>query len=395
MIPRTDQFKECLDGSLEIRGVAQPLDLLTYLLHKLDAFLGVCDTLPRGADGSYLARDPRAGKIVSVRSSLEQVQMAAQVVLSSTLVPLSLRRTAPIADLARQLIFTVLCPEAESAIPAASIDRLSKMRDRLETLVMPTQTEAMRALQAELHRWVRNTPGARKWLETTVVPRLVKMWEEQQRLKRKQEPINAEHRARWMKARDSGIPFDEHARVVYDRELDPRHMSAGTIGRFRDEGNTEPADLAEAFFVVMLHDAGEAGHLHKLCPLLGDIEGLDRKFDWATLERWGTGLESDDVAPRFTPEAVEGMIERFKSRMPLRLEKPDGWTVGDLAKQIGKGKQTFRDMRKAAQLSPPSRGDHDFRYGPDDVERLATYLSTSTKPTWRHAGAKLRLLLND
>jgi hypothetical protein len=409
VIPRTDQFIECSDGSLEIRGVAQPLDLLTYLLNKLDAFLGVCDTLPRGADGAYLARDPRAGKIGSVRSSLEHVQMAAQVVHSSTLVPFSLRQTASdiaiaelaptaqaahIADLARQLIFTVLRPEAESAIPAASIDRLRNMRDRLEALVMPTQIEILKTHQAGFHRWVRGTLGARQWLETKIVPQLSRMWDEQQRLKREQEPINAEHRARWLKARDAGIPFDEQVRLVYDPELDPRSMSAVSIGRLRDEGQHDLANLAEAYFVVMLHDAGEAGNLDKLCPLLGPVDGMERPFDCAYLDRMATGLERGDTPPRHVPEAIEGMVARFKTRMPVTLAKPDGWTVEELVTQAGVSLATFHRMRDKADIRKFDRGEHGARYGPDELEKLVAFLRRSTLKGWHKAADRLAHLVN-
>ncbi len=413
MIPRTDQFIECSDGSLEIRGVAQPLDLLTYLLNKLDAFLGVCDTLPRGADGAYLARDPRAGKIGSVRSSLEHVQMAAQVVHSTTLVPFSLRQTASdiaiaelaptaqaahIADLARQLIFTVLRPEAESAIPAASIDRLRKMRDRLEALVMPTQTEAMRALQADFHHWVRETPGARDWLAHEIVPQLEAEWSHQRDLRRRQEAAEGPVRERWRRARDSGTPFDERLPVVYERDLDPRHMSAATIGRLRDEGRGDQADLAEAYFVLMLHDSGEAGNLDKLCPLIGRIEGIERPFDWAYLDRAGTGLERDDTPPRFTPDAAVGMVARLKKRFEVgpRAEQLTGFTLKDIRETMGlKSHSAMQAIFKAAGLKQPESGDGHQKFGAATIRALIAFCRHNCDARRRRYAPLLEELLRE
>jgi hypothetical protein len=324
MIPRTDQFKERRDGTIDICGVAWPLDQLTYLLQKLDAFLSLCSTLPRGSDGSYLVRDPRAGKIGSVRSRWEQVQRAAQIVWSSTLVPETVQHPAPdiafaavspsssdapVADLARQLVFVALGPEAESAIPATIMERIHNMRDRVESLVMPAQIEIRKALQADLHRWSRDT-RVRAWIKKQIIPELERMWTEQKRRQREQRLIDKEIGDRRRAAIEAGLPFTERPRVVYDRDLDPRHMTAQTIGRLRDEGRTEIADIAEAFQVLMLHDAGEAGCLDKLFPRLGEYEG----FDMAYQHRCDTGLEREEEGPQFSPEAMEGMLARFRAR---------------------------------------------------------------------------------
>lgn len=405
MIPRTDRLCEDANGDLRIDGVAHPRDMLQYLKEKLDDFLTVVATLARDEDGNHLPFDPRSGLVEAVRIKWLRVCMAAQIVLSSTLttnaaistsddVTLATfriqRSDAAIGGLVSQLVFLLTTQEIDVRIPAHTIERYKSLRAQLETFIMPDDIAALKVLQAGLHRWSRDK-RVRAWIVKKIIPDLDRVWIAQERLIQEQRLIDSEIWTRRRAAIAAGVPFDERPQVIYDRALDPRFMSASTIGRLRDEGQTALADLAEAFHVVMLHDAGEAGALNKLFPRLAKYEG----HDMAYLHRCHTGLERNDEGPRFSPQAVDGMIERFKSRIPLRLEKPDGWTVGDLAKQIGKGKQTFRDMRKAAQLIPPARGDHDFRYGPDDVERLATYLSTSTKSTWRRAGAQLRLLLND
>lgn len=413
MIPRTDQFRKCPDGSLDIRGVAQPLDLLTYLLIKLDTFLGLCGTLPRGSDGAYLQRDPRAGRLTSVRASWSDVQMAAQLVWSSTLVSVNFHRTAPdiaiagatpaiydvvIADLAKQLIFAVVGSESELAIPAVVIDRIRNVRDQLEPIIMPIQVEALEVLQTDLHRWVRGTRGARAWIEKTIVPQLAAMWKKQQQLRRKQARIDSAHRARWVKARESGHPFDERPRVIYDRDLDPRNMSAETIGRLRDEDQRELADLAEAYFVVMLHDSGEAGNLCKLCPLLGKVEGLSHKFDWAYLDRMDTGLERDDTAPRFSPGAVEGMIERFKARFDRLAteEQVSGVTMKTIRDALGiKSATTLQTMFKDAGIPQPESGDSHKRFGRHSLEKLLAHCRSHSDSRRRKHAPKIEALLTE
>lgn len=407
MITRTDQYRVNADQSINIQGPNTQGDRIQLLHEALNDFMPLMELLPRGASGEYIVRDPRAGKSGAVRVHWNKVHLAACMVLSSTYVIDDIRETGPgiaiglgrfrhsdigISNTAWALVNAINAQQLETAIPGEVIQRVKKLHRQVESLAMPNYVARLKDIQRDLHRWVRETPGARKWIAGHIVPQLAAMWEEQRLLRRRQESAEVPVRKRWREARDTGKPFEERIPVIYDREMDPCNMSALTIGRLRDEGQHDLANLAEAYVVVMLHDAGEAGNLDKLCPLLGLVDGMERPFDSAYLDRMATGLDRDDTPPRHSSEAIEGMIARFKARMPVALAKPDGWTVKEIASQVGRSPQWVRDRRKGAKLKKPKHGQHGFRYGPDDIERLVNYLASSGKATWIQAASKLRVL---
>lgn len=300
-------------------------------------------------------------------------------------------------DLAGSLVFLLSHAETTGAIPAEKVDRLRAVAARLGDLAMTDEVARLRVVQAGFQKWVRETRGVRVWLKRSIMPQVMEMVEEQERLLRaRREAINKLEPARkraWDEGRSIAIPREIDA--MYDRESDPRHMDAARIGRLRDEGTRDEADLAEAFAVLAFHDAGEAGSIDKLMPLLCEIGGQSFKFDLAYFARCDTGLERRDWEPRFSAQVMEGMTARFKSRMPVNLEKPDGWTVAEIAKQVGRSGQWVRDAREGTELTKPKHGQHGFRYGPDDLEVLAKHLESSGKATRIEAASKLRLLIGD
>lgn len=329
MIPRTDQYRQHADGSIGIQGPDTQQDRVRLLLESLDEFLIHAATLQRDADDAYIVHDSRAGKTGAVRHLWHRVHRAASMVLSSTLQFGSVVPQTPdiavatgairpsdagIGSVAWSLVNALNPGQLESRIPADAIERIKRIQIQLEKYAMPDHVERIRALQRTLHQWLRETPGAREWVEKKILPALRKMWEEQRSLPRFDDELQADLEKAGREEIDSEKQPNKRPPRVYDREADPCHMSATTIGRLRDEGNHELANLAEAFFVVMLHDSGEAGTLDKLFPQLVQIRGLSRSFDWAYFNREHTGLEVGGTPPRFSPEAIEGMLERFKAR---------------------------------------------------------------------------------
>lgn len=381
MIPRTDQYIVNADRSLNINGPNTQGDRIQLLYEALNDFMPVVELLPRGHSGEYIVRDPRAGKTGAVRVHWNKVHLAAGLVLNSTIVTDDIRETAPgiafgmggfrhadigISDTAWALINAINLQQLETAIPGEVINRVKLLHQQVERLASPQYVGRLKDIQRELHRWVRETPGARHWITKQIVPQLVAMWEEQRSLRRRQEAAQSPVYERWRKARDTGKPFNERPPVIYDPEMDPCRMSAITIGRLRDDGQHELADLAEAYFIVMLHDAGEAGNLDKLCALLGAVEGMERPFDWAYLDRMATGLERNDTPPRHSPEAIEGMLARFKDRFSCGdiPEHTTGWTMIQIREAMGDvAPNTLKAILKAIGIKPSKSGNTQRRFG--------------------------------
>lgn len=410
MIPRTDQFREINEREVAIDGVASPQDQVWYLLKAILEFLSIVRTLERDAAGNYLARDPRVGILHSVHRAWVRVYTAAQIVVSSSLVPVTLSpevdgitpgvfTSSPedrlITDAAGSLVFLLLESETKGVIPAAKVERVGAIAARVGDLAMTDEVARLRVVQAGFQKWVRETRGVRAWLKQSIMPLVMEMVDAQERLVRaRREAINLlepERKRAWDENRSLAIP--DEVKAMYDRESDPRHMDARRIGRLRDHGKRDEADLAEAFAVLAFHDAGEAGSIDKLMPILCDVRGLPFKPDLAYFARCDSGLERRDWEPRFSAQVMEGMIARFKARMPVTLEKPDGWTVEEIAKQVRRSEQWVRERRDGAELPKPKHGQHGFKYGPDDIGTLADFLVKLNKPGWSEAAARLRALI--
>lgn len=339
VIPRTDQFIEISDTEVAIVGVATWQDQVWHLKDRLRVFLGVVGTLERDEDRNYLATDPRAGKLASVHRMWMRMVGAAQLLLATSVVR---RKISPevngivkcfgtssessraVTDVARSICFLLSEEETRGVIPVEKIERLRAIAGHLEDLTMSDEVGRLRAVQEEFQRWVQGTPGVRAWIKSEVLPPVLKMVNEQEQLiAAKRAAVNGleeERRRAWHEGRSLEVP--DEIKAMYDRDSDPRQLSARRIGRLRDEGKHEQAQIAEAFAVLSFHDAGEAGNIDKLMPLLTEIRGLSSQFDLAYFARCDSGLERKDWEPRFDARVMRGMVERFKARfVPPSMKK--------------------------------------------------------------------------
>lgn len=413
VIPRTDQFIEISDTEVAIVGVATWQDQVWHLKDRLRVFLGVVGTLERDEDRNYLATDPRAGKLASVHTKWMRMVGAAQLLLATSVVRLKIspetngivrcfgtssESSRAVTDVARSICFLLSEEETRGVIPAEKIERLRAIAGHLEDLTMSDEVGRLRAVQEEFQRWVQGTPGVRAWIKGEVLPPVLEMVNEQERLiASKRAAVNGleeERRCAWHEGRSLEVP--DEVKAMYDRDSDPRQLSARRIGRLRDEGKHEKAQIAEAFAVLSFHDAGEAGNIDKLMPLLTEIRGLSSQFDLAYFARCDSGLERKDWEPRFDAQVMRGMVERFKARFERggKAEYTTGYTNTQIREAAGmKSQNTLKALLRAKGIVGAASGDSQHRFGASTIWTLIEHCESHRDTRIRRYATGLRDLL--
>lgn len=114
---------------------------------------------------------------------------------------------------------------------------------------------------------------------------------------------------------------------------------------------------------------------------------------------------SPELAAKFNPSkiptAMAGAIldaTRRELQEPglTAAEKPDGWTKAELRTQAGISETTFDRICEEAGVARPSSGQHGYRFGPDDLEKLTRAAGAKGgKRKWKQARERWSILLRE